>query len=113
MHPIVPGSEGPMPFYAGAPPDQQPQDLEGALAMVDSIIDRDGFTDSREAQIFEAWVQQRILKMQAQAEAAAMGAGPSGEQMAGLGSSGASSSQYNPWGGGAGGGYSEMSESPY
>ena len=88
-------AEGPAPFYSGAPPDQQPMDLQGALAVVDSILDRDGFVDSQEAAVFRAWVQARIMKIAAQQQQM-MQQGAGGPQQAGLGSS--SVSDYDSFG---------------
>jgi hypothetical protein len=82
-------AEGPAPVYNGAPPDAQPMDLEGALAMADSLIWRDNGMDQREQAIFTAWVQKTILRAQAQQAAMQQQGGMDGGQQAGLGSSGA------------------------
>jgi hypothetical protein len=93
---LTPAAEGPAPMYNGAPPDAQPMDLEGALAMADSIIWRDNGMDQREQALFTAWVQKTILRAQAQQAAMQQGGQMGGGQEAGLGSSGAS--DYDPFG---------------
>lgn len=99
MESLVPAAEGPYPVN-NAPPDQQPQDLQGALAIVDSIIWRDGLMDANEHAIFMGWVQQTVEKIQAFAQQAAMG-GVDPNAMQGLGSSSAGgTSEFNPMGGG-------------
>lgn len=70
--------EGPYPLSVGAPPDQQPVDLDGALAMVDSIVWRDGGMDELEQQKLMGWFQQLMMKARAAAMAAAQGQGPPG-----------------------------------
>ncbi len=84
---LMPAAEGPFPIYNGAPADQQPLDLPGALALVDSIIWRDGGMDQNEQRIWGAWVQQTIMKAQAQAQTQQAGLGTQqgiGESSAGL-----------------------------
>ena len=99
---LTPPAEGPAPYYNGAPADAQPMDLEGALAMVDSIIFRDGGMDQQEQAIFGAWVQNVMLKAQA---LAAQGMQSEGQQQ-GLGSSGAQVEDYDAFGAtGANGSY--------
>jgi hypothetical protein len=96
MNGLMPAAEGPPPVYNGAPPDQQPFDLEGALAMAESIIWRDGGMDKAEEAVLMGWIQRQIIRMQAvQAQAAQGMAG----QQPGLGSSGASVGEHNPFSG--------------
>lgn len=93
MNGLMSAAEGPFPMYTDPPPDQQPQDLPGALAMVESIIFRDGGMDQVEMATFNAWVKKIITRATAMAAMA-----PSPEQMAGLGGSSARE-EYNPFGG--------------
>lgn len=93
---IMPATESPYPAYRQAPPDQQPQDLEGALAVVDSIIFRDGGMDKNEQAVFTAWVQKTVTTAQALAQQQMM-SGQSPDQE-GLASSSATS-DLNTFGG--------------
>jgi hypothetical protein len=92
-----------MPVYGGAPADQQPMDLRGAFAMVDSIIWRDGGIDQNEQREVMAWIQNFVLQAQAAAQQAAQMGGGDPNQQAGLGSSGSSipnrPMNYNPMSG--------------
>jgi hypothetical protein len=90
---MAPAVEGPAPYYSTPGPDQQPQDLEGGLAMVESILFRDGGMDQNEQRVFSAWVQKIIVMAEAAQQQGAQGPG----QQAGLGQS--SVSEYNPMGG--------------
>lgn len=96
--PLMPAQEGPAPPMMTTPPeDQQPTDLAGALAMVDSIIWRDGGIDQQEMSTFSAWVQQTMMRIQAflaQQQQMGMMGNP---QQQGLGSSGVQ--DYNFFGG--------------
>src|SRR5437773_1246079 len=65
MDGLVPASEGPYPVANVAMPDQQPQDLPGALALLDSILWRDGGIDQNESQVLAAWVQATQMRMRA------------------------------------------------
>jgi len=92
---LIQPAEGPLPLYAQAPPDQQPMDLQGALAMVDSIVWRDGGMDPEEQRLLMAWFQSTMMKAQAVQQAAQQGQGA--PPPSGLGSS--SVSDKNVWGG--------------
>lgn len=88
-------AEGPAPYYNGAPPDQVPTDLEGALALVDSIIWADRTFDQREQAIFNAWVQKTVMRARAASQMQQQGQTDPNQQ-AGLGSS--SASDYDAFG---------------
>jgi hypothetical protein len=92
--------EGPFPMMTGAPPNAQPMDLAQAFATVDSLIWRDGGMDDQEMQIFSAWVQQTMMKIQAQEQQQAMQQGgmAGAAQQAGAGST-SSPVDSNPFGG--------------
>jgi hypothetical protein len=96
----VPAAEGPYPMMGEPPGDQQQMDLKQALAMVDSMIWRDGGMDQQEMSIWAAWVQQTMMKVQAQQMAAQQGQGDPSQQgqQQGLGSSSATQ-DINPFGG--------------
>jgi hypothetical protein len=97
---MQPAAEGPYPMMGEPPPDQQSMDLQQALAMVDSLIWRDNGMDQQEKAVWSAWVQQTMMKIQAQQMAAQQGGGdPEAQgQQQGLGSSSATQN-INPFGG--------------
>lgn len=86
-----PAQEGPFPMLTEPPPNAQPMDLQQAFMLVDSMIWRDGGMDTQEQQIFAAWVQQTMMKVQAQKMAQMQQGGGEGMagQQAGLGSTSA------------------------
>ena len=98
-----------MPVYSGPPSDQQPIDLQGAFAMVDSMLWRDGGLDQMEQQTVMAWIQNFILRAQAAAQQMQQQGGQAPGQEQGLGSSSAGGSSisnrpsnYNPMSGAGG-----------
>jgi hypothetical protein len=95
---LTPAAEGPYPMMGETPPDQQPMDLKQALALVDSLIWRDNGMDQEEMGIWSAWVQQTMMKIQAQQMAQTQGDPAAQGQQEGLGSSSATQ-DINPFGG--------------
>jgi hypothetical protein len=95
---LMPSAEGPAPVFGAAPPDQQPQDLAGALALLDSILWRDGGIDQSEQGLISAWFQNTMVRAQ---QAQAAGAQSPGAQQ-GLGESSVQPrvEDANMWGGG-------------
>lgn len=88
---LTPAAEGPPTMYTTPPPDQQPQDMQGAVAMVASIVARgepgstvqflnlifpvieavvfrDGGMDMEEQAAFSGFVQRMIAQAQAAAQ---------------------------------------------
>jgi hypothetical protein len=98
---MTPAAEGPYPMMGEPPPDQQSMDLKQALAMVDSLIWRDNGMDQQEMSVWSAWVQQTMMKIQAQQMAQTQGDPAAQGQQQGLGSSSATQ-DINPFGGAGG-----------
>ena len=89
--------EGPFPMMTDTPPNAQSMDLAQAFALVDSIIWRDRGMDNQEMRIFGAWVQQTMMKIQAQQVAQQQQGGGDAEiqgQQAGLGSTSSPVNQF-------------------
>jgi hypothetical protein len=95
---LTPAAEGPWPAMGETPSDQQPMDLKQALATVDSLIWRDNGMDQQEMAVWAAWVQQTMMRIQAQQMAVAQGDPAMQGQEQGLGSSSATQ-DVNPFGG--------------
>lgn len=93
---VAPPNEGPMPVFTGAPADQQPMDIRGCWAMMESIVFRDGGMDQNEQREFMAGLQNFMLKAKAAQQQAAQMGGQDPNQQAGLGTSGASSIPNRP-----------------
>ena len=98
---LAPAAEGPYPMMGEPPGDQQPMDLKQALALVDSLIWRDNGMDQEEMAIWSAWVQQTMMKIQAQQMAQTAGDPAAQGQQQGMGSSSATQ-DINPFGGAGG-----------
>jgi hypothetical protein len=94
---LTPAAEGPPGLMVQPGADQQPQDLDGALSMVESIIFRDGGMDPNEQRVFLAWVQKIITTAQA-LQQQSMQQGVATPNGLGSGSAGASEPA-NPWSG--------------
>jgi hypothetical protein len=98
---LTPAAEGPYPMMGEPPGDQQSMDLKQALAIVDSLIWRDNGMDQEEMSIWSAWVQQTMMKIQAQQMAQTAGDPAAQGQQQGMGSSSATQ-DINPFGGAGG-----------
>ena len=112
---LTPAAEGPYPMMGEPPGDQQSMDLKQALAMVDSMIWRDNGMDQQEMAIWAAWVQQTMMKVQAQQMAQqqqGVGDPAMQGQQQGLGSSSATQ-DINPFGGPGGQDLQTEGESGY